>query len=599
MNDIADTESVDTDDSQTGGQIYRRLINYGLPYWPYFALAAGGMALYAASVAGLVMLVEPLIDGTFVEREESTNRWIPWAIFAIFVTRGLAGFLSTYYMEFIGRKVVTTMRQDLFSKLIDLPMHFYDHSSSGVLLSKLTYNTEQVSESVTRAITIMIRDTLTLFALLAWMIYMSPTLSLFILVIGPPIAFLIRYAGKRFRAYSERIQSSMGGVTQRTEEAINGHKVVKVYAGQTLENAEFHEVNERNRRAFMKQVLVKAVSVPVIQLIAALGLVGIISFAIRPDTGLTPGRFSSFIGAMLLLMDPLKRITDINSVIQRGIAGARSIFVVLDEQSESNSGQHTTETVSGSIHYSDVSFRYKGAENSVLTNIELTVEPGQTVAFVGRSGSGKTTLVSLLPRFYDPTSGTISLDGVKVSEYQLNNLRNHIALVSQDITLFNDTIANNIAYGSLRNASLEDIEIAATKAHVMDFVSRMPKGLQTMVGDKGVLLSGGQRQRIAIARALLKNAPVLVLDEATASLDSQSEQIIQTALKELMLDRTTLVIAHRLTTIENADNIIVMDEGRIMETGTHDELISQKGLYASLHDIQFSASGAEHSAKST
>lgn len=577
-----------TTTSETGGQIYRRLIGYGLPYWPFFALAAGGMALYAASVAGLVMLVEPLIDGTFVDREQNTNRWIPWAIFGIFATRGLAGFLSTYYMEFIGRKVVTSMRQELFAKLIDLPTDFYDHSSSGVLLSKLTYNVEQVSESVTRAVTILIRDTLTLFALLAWMIYMSPRLSLFILVIGPPIALLIRYAGKRFRAYSERIQNSMGGVTQRTEEAIGGHKVIKVYAGQELENAEFDDVNERNRRAFMKQVLVKAISVPFIQLIAALGLVGIISFAIRPDTGLSPGQFSSFIGAMLLLMDPLKRITDINSVIQRGIAAARSIFVVLDEPAEVDQGTHRSDAIAGAIDYAGVSFQYKGTDRHVLSDIDLTVKPGQTVAFVGRSGSGKTTLVSLLPRFYEPSHGVITLDGVDVSHYQLRNLRHHIALVSQDITLFNDTIANNIAYGGLRSATRADIERAATKAHVMDFVSRMPEGLDTLVGDKGVLLSGGQRQRIAIARALLKNAPVLVLDEATASLDSQSEQIIQTALKELMLNRTTLVIAHRLTTIENADNIIVMDEGRIVETGTHTELLLHEGLYASLHDMQFS-----------
>lgn len=570
--------------------IYRRLLRYGKPYWPMFLLAALGMALHAATVVGLVRVVQPLIDDTFIARDETTIRWIPWVILAIFVARGIAGFLSTYVMEWIGRKVVTNMRQELFDQLLNLPTRFYDHSSTGVLLAKLTYNAEQVSESSTRAITIMIRDTLTLIGLVSWMLIMSPKLSIFVLVVGPPVAVLIRYASKRFRKYSERIQTSIGDVTQSAEEAISGHRVVKVFDGKEYESRKFGAVNETNRAAFMKQVAVKAISVPVIQLIAALGLSGIVYFATRPDTGLTPGQFSSFIGAMLLLMDPLKRLTDINAVLQKGIAAAHSIFEVLDEEREADTGSLVRDHVTGGIAYDGVTFVYRGTAQKVLSNINLKIDPGQTVAFVGRSGSGKTTLVSLLPRFYDLTSGAIYLDGKNINEYVLTNLRSHIALVSQDITLFNDTIANNIAYGGLRGTDVGQVRAAAETAHVMDFVDKLPLGLDTVVGDKGVLLSGGQRQRIAIARALLKNAPVLILDEATASLDSQSEKIIQNALQVLMRNRTTLVIAHRLTTIENADRIIVLDEGRVIETGTHAQLLAAEGLYCNLHRLQFSDS---------
>ncbi|MBT8131122.1 MAG: lipid A export permease/ATP-binding protein MsbA, partial [Gammaproteobacteria bacterium] len=450
------------------------------------------------------------------------------------------------------------------------------------------YNVEQVSESSTRAVTILIRDTLTLIALVIWMVTMSPVLSLFVLVVGPPVAILIRYASKHFRKYSERIQNSMGDVTQSAEEAISGHRVVKVFDGKAFESRLFHKVNEQNRVAFMKQVAVKATSVPVIQFIAALGLSGIVYFATRPDTGLSPGQFSSFVGAMLLLMDPLKRLTDINAVLQKGIAAANSIFEVLDEPREDDSGSLERDDVTGEIIYDDVSFAYGGANDKVLSNINLQIKPGQTIAVVGRSGSGKTTLVSLLPRFYELSAGAIYLDGKNINSYTLANLRSHIALVSQDITLFNDTIANNIAYGALRNAAPEQVREAATSAHLMDFVDKLPLGLDTVVGDKGVLLSGGQRQRVAIARALLKNSPVLILDEATASLDSQSEQIIQKALYKLMRNRTTLVIAHRLATVENADRIIVMDEGRIIESGTHAELLEANGMYAGLYRLQFS-----------
>ena len=577
-----------------GAAVYRRLLGYSAAYWPVFVIAAVAMILQAASVTGFAALVETLIDDTFVQRDPAVIRWIPLVVLGLFVLRGAGGFVSTYGMEWIGRRVVTRMRQEMFDKLLRLPVPFFDDRAGGTLLSMFTYNAEQVSESATRAVTILIRDTCTFVGLVVWMLVISPRLSVFILLIGPPVALLIRLTSRLFRRYSTRIQNSMGDVTRIAEEAVRGFREIRLYGGARYEHTRFARENESNRRAYMKQVLVKAISVPTIQLMAASGLASIIFIASRPSAAFTPGEFSSFIAAMLLLMDPLKRLTDINAILQRGIAGATSIFALLDEAEERDDGASTLSRARGRIEFRGVGFAY--AEDAVLTDVNFVAEPGQTIAFVGRSGSGKSTLVNLLPRFYLCSMGEILLDDVPINHYVLNDLRNQIAMVSQQVTLFNTTARRNVAYGALAERATDDSDAAVREAlaaaNAREFVDALPDGLETMLGDGGGRLSGGQRQRIAIARALLKNAPVLILDEATSALDSESERQIQHALTTLMRDRTTLVIAHRLSTVENADLILVMDEGRIVERGTHRELIALGGHYEALHRMQFNDAGA-------
>lgn len=570
--------------------VYRRLLGYSAQYWPVFVLAAMAMVVQAITVTGFAALVETLIDGTFVERDPKAIALMPWAVLALFALRGIGGFVSTYGMEWIGRRVVTTLRKEMFDKLLVLPVSFFDQRAGGTLLSMFTYNAEQVSESATRAITILIRDTFTFLGLVIWMLIISPSLSVFILMIGPPVAFLIRVTSRLFRRYSTRIQDSMGDVTRIAEEAVRGFREIRLYGGRDYETERFDQENQHNRRAYMKQVLVKAISVPTIQLIAAAGLASIIFVAARPSSGFSPGQFGSFIAAMLLLMDPLKRLTDINAILQRGIAGAGSIFELLDEASEVDTGQQRIDRATGRIEFRNVSFAYEQDSEVVLTDVSFVAEPGQTVAFVGRSGSGKSTLVNLLPRFYGATQGEILLDDANVAHYQLADLRAQIAMVSQQVTLFNASARQNVAYGQLAENDEKTLRAALDAAHASDFVNDMPEGLESELGDSGGRLSGGQRQRIAIARALLKNAPVLILDEATSALDSESERAIQNALTELMHNRTTLVIAHRLSTVENADRIIVMESGRIVESGTHAELLALGGHYESLHRLQFNDS---------
>lgn len=571
------------------GIIYRRLLGYARQYWPWYTTAIAAMVLYAATDTGFAALMRPLLDGSFIEKDPATIRLVPVLMMALFLVRGIGGFASTYCLNHIGRNVIKTLRGELFSKFLMLPTAVHDKSSTGVMLSKLTYNVEQVAESTTDAVTVVIRDTLTIFGLVCWMFYLNIKLSLFIFVVGPLIGWLMRYVSSRFRRYSQRIQDSMGDVTRVAEEVLSGHKVVKVFNGQEYEERQFEKVNERNRRLFMRLVAVRAVSIPLIQVIAAFGMAGIIYMATQPEMlkALSVGTFISFFTAMLMLMGPLKRITNVNSTLQRGIAAARSIFEVLDERSEPPGGSRPLQRARGDIAFDAVEFAYDTKKGSVLRDLSFTVGAGQTVAFVGRSGSGKSTLISLLPRFYDIDTGTISIDGHDIREYRLTDLRRQIALVSQDVTLFNDTISRNIAYGLPEDTSIDDVRAAAKAAHVMEFADKLPDGLDTVVGDRGVLLSGGQRQRVAIARALLKNAPLLILDEATSALDTESERHIRNALELLMKNRTTLVIAHRLSTVENADRIIVLDDGRIVETGDHASLIEHGGHYAKLYRMQF------------
>jgi len=570
-------------------RVYSRLLAYVMPFWKIFSLAIFGMVVYALTQPAFAALIKPLLDNSFVKHDPRTIRLIPLLVIGLFLLRGLAGFFSTYFISWVGRSVIKTLRAQAFGKLLRLPARYYDASSAGMLISKLTYNIEQVAEATTNAITVLIRDGLTIVGLIGLMFYLNWKLSIFVLVLGPLIALLVRYISARFRRYSTRIQDSMGDVTRVAEEVINGHLVVKLFGGEQQETEHFEKVNENNRYLNMKLMLVNAGSSPIIQLLAGCGMALVIYFATLPSMLMvvSVGTFGSFMSAMLLLTAPLKHVTDINAPLQKGIAAGQSIFELLDEEMETRGGSKPLTRTRGELEYRNLTFAYTAAKGEVLKGVSFKAQPGETVALVGRSGSGKSTLVGLLPRFYDPIEGAILMDGHDIREYGLHDLREQIGMVNQDVLLFNDSIRNNIAYGTLAQRSEADIVAAAEAAYAMEFILQLPQGLETRVGDRGVLLSGGQRQRIAIARALLKNAPLLILDEATSALDSESERHIQAALEKLMRTRTTLVIAHRLSTVERADRIVVLDKGCIIESGRHSELLAHNGHYAMLYHMQF------------
>ncbi|MDH3977120.1 MAG: lipid A export permease/ATP-binding protein MsbA [Gammaproteobacteria bacterium] len=579
------------DGNLTPAAIYTRLLKMCAPHWKMFILSALAMVVYAATDTGFAFLMKNLVQYLQPEgltpEEARLRELLPVAILLLFIVRGIVSFLSAYCLGWIGRNVIMLLRAEVFSKFLRLPTQFFDDVSAGEMLSRLTFNVEQVAEATSKVVTTLIRDSMAVIGLLAYMTYLSPRLTAVLFVTAPLMGGAISYLSKVFRKHSMRIQSSVGDVARVTEEALQSHKVVKIFGGQDYENKRFGEINYKNTRLNLRLIATTAAGDAVINIVIAIGVAAVMYFVMFAATPPPTDELVGFITAMVFLLRPIRKLTGINVKIQRGIAAGMSIFELIDSEDEPDKGAYVVERARGDVEFKDVNFTYSLNKGAVLNNISLAVPAGQSLAIVGRSGSGKSTLVSLLPRFYDVEQGQILIDGRLINEYRLDSLRDQISLVSQEVVLFNDTIANNIAYGRLSESSREEIEAAAYAAFVDDFVKDLPDGLDTEVGDRGVLLSGGQRQRIAIARALLKNSPVLILDEATSALDTASERHIQQALERLMQNRTTFVIAHRLSTVENADRIIVMSEGRIIESGTHAELLAHGGEYAQLYRSQF------------
>jgi subfamily B ATP-binding cassette protein MsbA len=579
----------------TSTQLYLRLLSYVKPYWRVFAASIVGTAVAAATEPLLPALLKPMLDGTFVHKDDFVIRWAPLIIVLIFLVRGIAGFVATYAINWVGNKVVMDLRGEMFRKLLTLPTHYYDNHATGNLISKLTFDVTQVTAAATNVVTVTIRDTIIILGLLGWLIYLDWKLTLLSLIVTPIVAIVIYTINRRLRNSSRESQRAMGNITQVIEESVSAHKVVKLFGGQDYEQQRFTTETNGMRRQSMKQAAAAAANVPLVQMVAALALAIIIYLATAQakTNETTVGGFLSFVAAMLMLTAPIKRLTGVSEHMQRGLAAAESVFELLDTHSERDTGTVAIGRATGQLHFEHLNFAYQNDDAAqdvmrlALRDICLDIPAGQSVALVGASGSGKSTLANLVPRFYLPSSGRITLDGHDLNDLTLSSLRANIALVSQEVVLFNDTLSANIAYGQERAVSEAEIIAAATAAHAMEFINDWPEGLNTLVGERGVKLSGGQRQRIAIARAILKDAPILILDEATSALDSESERHVQAALETLMQGRTTLVIAHRLSTIEKADRIVVMQKGEIVETGTHRELLDRNGVYAQLHRIQF------------
>ena len=574
--------------------IYLRLLGFLHPYRKVFALAVLGMALTAATEPLFPAIMKRLLDSGFVAQERQDVYLIPLGMVAIFSVRGLLTYFTSYSLAWVTNRLVMDLRRQMFARLLCLPTRYYDDQSGGALIAKLAYDVNNVTGAATTVLTALVRDTLTIVGLLVFMLYYNWKLTLIALTVGPLIVNVVRIFGKRLRAANRRGNQAMGQIAHILEEAIGAHKVVKIFGGQRYEARRFDVVSNDFRVAAMRESMAASATVPLTQIASAAAVAVIIYIALlqSSDSHITVGGFVSFMTAMLLLLAPVKRLTEVNAPLQRGLAAAESVFALLDEAPEADQGTEVMARARGAIHFDHVTFTYAGAERPALTDITLAIEAGQTVALVGPSGSGKTTLAGLLPRFYNAECGSIRIDAVEVAQLQLASLRANIALVSQDVVLFNDSIAANIAYGSAGDASEAEIIAAAQAANAWDFIRQTPQGLATTVGENGVKLSGGQRQRIAIARAFLKNAPILILDEATSALDTESERQIQAALEQLIEGRTTLVIAHRLSTVVHADHIVVLDKGRIVEQGRHEQLLARDGIYTHLYRLQFEATAS-------
>jgi len=570
-------------------RLYGRLLSYVWPHKLAFSVAIVGYIIFASAAPVMAHLMG-LVEQTLSDPQPDKILLLVCLLMGTFFYRGIGTFLGKFFIAVVGRNVVHSLRTELFNKMTRLPSHYYDGESSGRLISRVIFDVDQVTGASTRALTTTVQEGVTVILLMAYLIWLDYSLTLIFLGLVPVIVLVVVFASRFFRRYSQRIQKAMGDVTPVTNECINGYREVRTFGGTEYEQQRFRKASDYNRKQSLKFGLTEAINVPLTQQIVAvgLGLMVYLMFQRVASGSMSSAEFLQFMTAASLIAKPLRALTDINAVIQKGMTAAESIFSVLDADAEIDQGTKTLDRADGNVRFEDVRFRYHGAENDSLKGINLNVTAGTSVAFVGKSGSGKTTLVNLIPRFYEVGSGRILLDGDDISDLTLDSLRDQIAIVSQQVTLFNASIRDNIAYGSLADKTDDEIIAAAKAAHADEFISRLPEGYNTEVGEDGVLLSGGQRQRIAIARAILKNAPVLILDEATSALDTESERHIQAAMEEVMKGRTTFVIAHRLSTIESADRIVVIDQGEVREDGSHAELIAQQGIYAQLHQIQFS-----------
>ncbi len=617
LKDSADTVS------KNGVKTYARLLGYVRRYWLAFVVAIAGLVLHSMAEVAFVDLLGYITDtvgnmagaGGLDSKLPSTGitagfaeslfgsalddrQWMVIPVFLVIVSvlRGVGYLIGSYGLAYVANYLVHALRTEIFNKYLKLPFEFFDRSMAGHLVSVITFNVQQVTEAGTKALKILLQQGSLVILLMSYLFYVNWKLTLFFIAVMPLIAVVVMLVSKRFRLISSRIQSAMGDVTHVTQEVVNGYQEVRMFGGEEAERLRMDSASHSNRRQNMKMALTEGISNPLVMLIVSIAFGGITGFMLNPTilATMTTGSFITFLVASGMLIKPLRQLTEVNSSIQKGIAAAESIFEVIDSIPEVDEGSVVRESVEGKFEFCDINFSYDKFSISarpILRDINFDVSPGETIALVGSSGSGKTSLVSLIPRFYSHAEGNILLDGVDVNEFSLTNLRRHIAIVSQNVTLFNDSIYNNIAYGELAGCTEAQVQAAAKVAHAHDFIEQMEQGYNTHIGDDGVMLSGGQRQRIAIARAVLKNAPILILDEATSALDTDSERHIQAALEELMKDRTTFVIAHRLSTVEKADRILVMEEGRIIEQGSHCQLLEQQGRYAQLYDNQFDEPG--------